>query len=105
MAHGFSGTQEGSLARTASDFAAAGFSVLTFDYRGFGESAGFPRQVIDISGQREDWRAAVAFARSIEGVDPDRIALWGSSLSGAHVDTSNYGLSRPVRIATSAVTA
>ena len=38
MAHGFGGTQEGSLARTAEDFARAGFAVLTFDYRSFGES-------------------------------------------------------------------
>ncbi len=85
MAHGFSGTQQGSLARTAHDFADAGFAVFTFDYRGFGESEGTPRQVIDIAAQLEDWMAAVAFLREVEGLDHDRIALWGSSLSGAHI--------------------
>jgi pimeloyl-ACP methyl ester carboxylesterase len=85
MAHGFGGTQEGSLAETARDFAAAGFIVLTFDYRSFGESGGTPRQVISIEAQQVDWRAAVSHARQIPQVDPSRVALWGSSLSGAHV--------------------
>lgn len=85
MAHGFSGTQQGSLARTARDFADAGFLVLTFDYRSFGESAGAPRQVINIARQLADWAAAVAVVRGLDDVDPSRVALWGSSLSGAHV--------------------
>jgi alpha-beta hydrolase superfamily lysophospholipase len=85
MAHGFGGTQEGSLALTARDFADAGFAVLTFDYRSFGESGGTPRQVISIRNQWADWHAAIAHARQLPGVDPSRVALWGSSLSGAHV--------------------
>ena len=85
MAHGFGGTQEGSLARNAADFAAAGFNVLSFDYRGFGESGGQPRQVIDIAAQHADWHAAIAFARTLPGVRADRIAIWGSSLGGGHV--------------------
>jgi pimeloyl-ACP methyl ester carboxylesterase len=85
MAHGFGGTQEGSLARTAGDFAAAGFAVLTFDYRSFGESDGTPRQVISLRDQQCDWHAALAHARRLPGIDPSRVALWGSSLSGAHV--------------------
>ena len=35
--------------------------------------------------QLEDYAAAIAFARSLEGVDPDRIVVWGSSYSGGHV--------------------
>lgn len=85
MAHGFSGTQEGSLAANARDFTTAGLVALTFDYRGFGVSDGEPRQVVDIRSQHADWRAAVAFARTLNGVRADRIAVWGSSLSGAHV--------------------
>jgi hypothetical protein len=85
MAHGFGGTQEGSLARNAADFAAAGLTALSFDYRSFGESGGTPRQVIDIHGQHADWRAAIACARALPGIRPDRIALWGSSLGGGHV--------------------
>ncbi|MCD9120500.1 alpha/beta fold hydrolase [Cupriavidus sp. UGS-1] len=85
MAHGFGGTQQGSLASTAEDFAGAGFVVLTFDYRYFGESAGTPRQLISIAAQKADWHAAIRHARTLAGVDPERIALWGSSLSGGHV--------------------
>lgn len=85
MAHGFGGTQEGSLARDAAGFAEAGFTALSFDYRAFGESGGEPRQVIDIRAQHADWHAAIAFARTLPGVRPDRIALWGSSLGGGHV--------------------
>jgi pimeloyl-ACP methyl ester carboxylesterase len=59
--------------------------VLTFDYRNFGESGGQPRQLVSIEGQLEDWRAAIRFARTLEGVDPERITLWGSSLGGGHV--------------------
>lgn len=85
MAHGFGGTQEGSLVRTAEDFACAGFVVLTFDYRNFGESGGLPRQVISIPMQHEDWHAAISHARALADVDPGRVAIWGSSLSGGHV--------------------
>ena len=41
--------------------------------------------MVSIEGQLEDWRAAIRFARTLEGVDPERIALWGSSLGGGHV--------------------
>ena len=84
MGHGFSGTQD-RLFVGAERFAGAGFAVLTFDYRNFGESGGQPRQLVSIKGQLEDWRAAIRFARTLEGVDPERIALWGSSLGGGHV--------------------
>lgn len=84
MGHGFSGTQD-RLFDTAEHFAEAGFAALTFDYRSFGESGGEPRQLVSVRGQLEDWRSAIRFARGLEGVDPDRIALWGSSLGGGHV--------------------
>jgi uncharacterized protein len=84
MGHGFSGTQD-RLAASAERFAGAGFAALTFDYRNFGESGGQPRQLISIRGQLEDWRSAIRFARGHEGVDTERIALWGSSLGGGHV--------------------
>ena len=32
----------------------------------------------------QDWRAAVAYARTLEGVDERRIVLWGFSLGGGH---------------------
>ncbi len=85
MAPGFGACKEGRLDAFAERFAAAGFAALVFDYRHFGTSTGEPRQLIDIRRQHRDWQAAVACARGLEGVDPERIALWGSSLSGGHV--------------------
>lgn len=82
MAHGFSATRELRLDAYAERFAAAGFACLVFDYRHFGASEGAPRQLLDIERQLADWRAAIAYARSLRGVDPERIALWGSSFAG-----------------------
>ena len=85
MAHGLGGTRAAGLVPYAEKFAAAGFNVLCFDYRGFGASAGEPRQVINIKMQLEDWASAIAYARSLDAIDPQRIALWGSSFSGGLV--------------------
>jgi fermentation-respiration switch protein FrsA (DUF1100 family) len=85
MAHGFAGTRADAIPDFAERFAEAGFAALAFDYRHFGDSAGEPRQLLDIGLQLEDWTAAVACARTREEVDETRIALWGSSFSGGHV--------------------
>jgi fermentation-respiration switch protein FrsA (DUF1100 family) len=85
MAHGFGACKEGRLDAFAEHFEAAGFAALVFDYRHFGGSSGEPRQLIDIGRQHADWQAAIAHARALAGVDPGRIALWGSSFSGGHV--------------------
>lgn len=84
IGHGFSGTK--GLARVyAERFAQAGMAALVFDYRHFGQSGGEPRQLVDVAKQRADYHAAVRCARALPGVDPARIALWGTSLSGGHV--------------------
>jgi uncharacterized protein len=83
LAHGFSGTMD-RLFSHAERFAAGGFAALVFDYRGFGESGGEPRQVVDIPGQHEDLRAAIAWVRGRDDLDLDQVALWGNSLGGAH---------------------
>ncbi|WP_099020599.1 alpha/beta hydrolase [Mycolicibacterium palauense] len=85
MAHGVGGTKDSGLRPFAERFAAAGMDVLAFDYRGFGTSEGEPRQVVSIDAQLADYRAAIAAARALPGVRPDRVVLWGSSLSGGHV--------------------
>lgn len=85
MAHGFSGTRDDALPGYAEAFRDAGYAVLLFDYRHFGASTGQPRQLLDIARQQDDYRAAVDWARHADGVDPDRIVLWGSSFSGGHV--------------------
>jgi fermentation-respiration switch protein FrsA (DUF1100 family) len=88
MAHGWTGVREQTLDAYAERFAAAGLSALVFDYRHFGASEGEPRQLIDVRRQLEDWAAAIAFARTLEGIDPERIALWGTSFAGGHVLTT-----------------
>ncbi|MEV4418469.1 alpha/beta fold hydrolase [Patulibacter sp. NPDC049589] len=85
MAHGFSATRDDRLPAFAERFRAAGLAVLLFDYRHFGASGGTPRQLLDVGRQHDDYRAAVAHARGLDGVDPERVALWGTSFSGGHV--------------------
>ena len=38
-----------------------------------------------MTGQVEDYRAAMAAAARLPGVDPSRLVLWGVSLAGGHV--------------------
>jgi cephalosporin-C deacetylase-like acetyl esterase len=85
MAHGFSATRELRLDAYAERFCAAGLGALAFDYRHFGASAGEPRQLLDIAKQQDDCRAAVGYARALDWVDPDRVALFGTLFSGGHV--------------------
>jgi uncharacterized protein len=85
MAHGFGGTKDTGLLAYAEGFAAAGLDVLVFDYRGFGASEGTPRQNVSFRRQRADYVAAIVAARRLDGVDADRIVLWGTSYSGGHV--------------------
>lgn len=85
LAHGFCGVKEARLDAYAQAFADAGYHALVFDYRHFGGSPGSPRQLLDIKKQQQDWHAAISYARSLPGVDPDRIVLWGTSFSGGHV--------------------
>jgi pimeloyl-ACP methyl ester carboxylesterase len=85
LAHGFGGTVDSGLMPFAERFAAAGIDALAFDYRHFGASGGEPRQLLSIPRQLEDYASAIAFARSLSGVDPERIVVWGSSYSGGHV--------------------
>jgi hypothetical protein len=85
MAHGFAGTMDSGLLPFAERFADAGCDALVFDYRHFGASEGEPRQLLSIRRQLEDYAAAIAFARGLDEVDPDRIVVWGSSYAGGHV--------------------
>ena len=84
MAHGLGGTRAAGLEPFARRFAAAGLHVLCFDYRYFGKSDGEPRQWVSVRRQLQDFAVAIAYARSLPGVDAGRIATWGSSFSGAH---------------------
>ncbi|MEH3155970.1 MAG: alpha/beta fold hydrolase [Gordonia paraffinivorans] len=85
LGHGLGAVKEMRLDAYAERFADAGYHALAFDYRHFGASGGEPRQLLDVDRQREDWHAAIAHARSLPGVDPDRVVLFGSSFGGGHV--------------------
>ena len=77
MAHGLGGTRRMRLTAFAERFVAEGYACLVFDYRYFGDSEGQPRQLLDIKSQLEDWKAAVAYARSLDKIDPNRVVIWG----------------------------
>lgn len=85
MAHGWSATKEMFLDNFASKFADAGFVVLVFDYRFLGASEGEPRGQLFPADQHEDYRNAMTWVSLQKEVDPNRIGIWGTSYSGAHV--------------------
>jgi pimeloyl-ACP methyl ester carboxylesterase len=83
MAHGLSGTRRDRLGAFAERFEAAGLAALVFDHRGFGDSGG-EQDLFDPARQLEDWRAAISFARALPGIDPSRVATFGSSMGGGN---------------------
>src|SRR3989454_874257 len=85
MAHGLSAVKEMYLDAFAEVFAAAGLAALVFDNRNFGASDGEPRYEIDPWAQIRDYRHAITHMQNLPGIDRDRIGVWGSSYSGAHV--------------------
>ena len=87
MGHGLGAVKEMRLDAYAERFAAAGYACLLFDYRHFGGSDGRPRQLLCVPEQLADWKAAIAFARALPGVDPDRVVAFGSSFGGGHALT------------------
>jgi pimeloyl-ACP methyl ester carboxylesterase len=95
MGHGFGTEWTFGTAETISDFTAAGFAVFTFDYRHYGDSAGEPRQLLNVKKQLDDWRAVLAYARQDARIDTRRLAIWGSSLGGGHalsIASEDHGL-------------
>lgn len=85
MAGGWCYTKEIVMPHYAAAFLQHGIASLRFDYRGFGESEGKPRQHIDPWAQIEDYRNALSFAATLPEVDLARTGLWGISYSGGHV--------------------
>ncbi|MBI3684228.1 MAG: alpha/beta fold hydrolase [Acidobacteria bacterium] len=106
MAHGWGGTMR-ALRLDAVAFARAGYFVVTFDYRGWGESdsrlvlagpapahkPGDPftaqvkevREVVDPLDFGADWLNAIHWAAAEPGCDIEKLGLWGSSFSGGLV--------------------
>ncbi|MCG8392769.1 MAG: alpha/beta fold hydrolase [Pseudomonadales bacterium] len=85
MGHGFGLTKECGLSPFRDAFLEAGYAVMLFDYRHFGESEGMPRQVLLPHREVADWQAALACVRKQQEVDNQRIVLWGTSFGGGLV--------------------
>src|SRR6266481_2093114 len=85
MAHGFGAVKEMYLEPFARRFAAAGIAALVFDYRSFGASGGEPRQRVLPRDQIEDYRNALTWLSLQPEIDADRLGIWGTSFTGAHV--------------------
>jgi len=80
MAPGFSVTSRFPVFENyAKAIAEIGVAVLLFDYRGFGSSEGESRGEVNLWNQARDYRTAVAFLRSLDQVDHDRVGVWGVS--------------------------
>lgn len=86
MSHGFVGHREW-VVPTAEVFAARGLACLVYDHACFGASDGEPRQEVDPARQVRGYRDAITFAGTLPDVDSERIAIWGTSMAGAHVFT------------------
>ncbi len=55
--------------------AEAGYAALIFDFRGYGESDGQPRDVESVAMKAQDLRAAVRFLQGNGGIDSRRIGV------------------------------
>lgn len=84
LCNGFFGIQDLLLPGYARLFADAGYTAVTFDYRGLGDSEGERGRIIP-ERQIQDIIAVLSWCKSCPAIDPRRIALWGTSLGGCHV--------------------
>lgn len=83
LCHGFAGVKELLLPNYAETFSQNDYIVLSFDYRGFGESEG-ERGKLSPQLQITDIRNAITYVQSLSEVNPELIGLWGSSFGGAN---------------------
>ena len=83
MSPGFATTVAGMMHdRYAAAFASAGLITLIYDHFGWGASDGEPRHEVEEWRQARSYIAAVTHLSSRAEVDPQRIAVWGNSMSG-----------------------
>ena len=80
----------------------AGFAVLVFDYRGFGDSDGEAR-LLDPATQVEDIRNAVTYLETRDEVDAGRLGAFGSGGTGGGNAVMAAGLDGRIRAVVSQV--
>jgi dipeptidyl aminopeptidase/acylaminoacyl peptidase len=84
LCHGYTGVRNLYLPDTAKVLTDAGYVVLTFDYKGWGDSDG-PKSRLSPYGRVIDSQAALTFLGAQPMVDPDRLGIYGTSYGGATV--------------------
>ncbi len=119
LCHGWGGLMA-HLTYNAQAFAGAGYVAMIFDYRGWGQSDGriIPapgapalleagtrmlevqvlREVVDPIDQAADIRACLTVLEAEAGVNPARLAVWGTSFGGGHA-VFTAGTDRRIRAA------
>ena len=84
LCHGYTGVKDLYLPDNARVLVDAGYVVLTFDYKGWGESEG-PRTRLAPYSRVADVQAALTFLGAQEAVDNRRLGIYGTSYGGATV--------------------
>jgi dipeptidyl aminopeptidase/acylaminoacyl peptidase len=84
LCHGYTGVRNLYLPDTAQALTEAGYVVLTFDYKGWGDSDG-PKSRLSPYGRVIDSQAALTFLGAQPMVAEDRLGLYGTSYGGATV--------------------
>ena len=84
LCHGYTGVKDLYLPDNARVLNEAGYMVMTFDYKGWGESAGARSRLAPYS-RVADVQAAVTFLGTLPEVDADRLGIYGTSYGGATV--------------------
>ena len=84
LCHGYTGVKDLYLPDNARVLVEAGYVVLAFDYKGWGESEG-PRTRLAPYSRVADVQAALTFLGAQEAVDESRLGIYGSSYGGATV--------------------
>lgn len=81
--HGFGGVKEGTPVGLSNLLALHGYTVLTFDYRGFGGSEGRANHLVPAE-QVEDIVNAIEHLALRPGIDPWNIGIYGTSFGGGN---------------------
>jgi uncharacterized protein len=84
LCHGYTGVRNLYLPDTAQALTGAGYVVLTFDYKGWGDSDG-PKSRLSPYGRVIDSQAALTFLGAQPMVDADQLGIYGTSYGGATV--------------------
>ena len=84
LCHGYTGVKDLYLPDNARVLAEAGYVVLAFDYKGWGESEG-PRTRLAPYSRVADVQAALTFLGAQDEVDERRLGIYGTSYGGATV--------------------